>query len=475
MTGPTSLRPAALALLLAGLAAWSVTAQPGGRPVLPPDELPAPVGRPGFTVVPAGPVSDQTNVELRLAVPNRTDRPAAFAVSFFWDRVAEDNLIRKQAVQVPPGGVALARAWAPTARLAGERKLLYRIEGPGGIVQGDWPLTVVASRTPALPILSAGWLDPLAVGRGIYGRERDMAPADVAAVVDMAKRLGMTTLVVTYVEYQGSWYYPSRVRFHDPEARKEVAEQRFNFDIVGTILERAEENGMHVLLGLGRSGDTNLLWEFDKPGWQERNRRAVGISQQVAEDLWAKYGHRRSLYGWYLTHEMNDLEKASAYYDPVAEHCHSLAPEKPVMVAPAGTPKITRDVLERSKVDIFAYQDAVGVGYVPYQNTYDPKRRLAQLDEVFVWYRRLHNNSGKHLWADLELWERAGPPDRHPTYAAPFGRVKQQIDIEARHVDVLTGYELFGFLEPPRVGAPLPDPRAGRLFEDYARYVGAGR
>jgi hypothetical protein len=43
-------------------------------------------------------------------------------------------------------------------------------------------------------------------------------------------------------------------------------------------------------------------------------------------------------------------------------------------------PWTRRCPLESSRVDIFCYQDAVGAGYIPYQNTYDPAKRLAQLD-----------------------------------------------------------------------------------------------
>jgi hypothetical protein len=431
----------------------------------------AAVDAPHFTVVPPGPVSDRGDVELRLAVPNPTKQAAQFRVRFYHDRADADHVIGEPVVNAPAGGFGLARAWWKAAGQVGKHELLYRVELPGSVMEGRWPLTVTASKTRALSKLQAGWIEPLALAAGVYGRDRDMGEDDLRALVDAVHRLGMDTLIIAYVEMDGSFFYPSEVRFIDRDRNKETRGQRFDFDVVGAILAQAEKNGMHVFLGLGRAGDLNLLWEFDKPGWHDRNRRALDVGRKVAEELWRRYGRYRSLYGWYLTHEMNDLAKASAYYDPLADFCHSFSPDKPVMVAPAGTPKIERVTLESSHADIFCYQDAVGTGYVPYQNTYDPAKRLAQLDQVFSWYSKLHAGSGKHLWADLEIWERGGPPDTHPTYAAPMPRVRDQIAIEARYAEMVTAYSIVGFLEPPGLRSHVRDPRARQLYETYAAWI----
>jgi hypothetical protein len=458
--------PALLAAIALALAVSPAPTQPAVGPTA--------AEAPRFTVVPPGPVSDRGEVELRLAVPNPTKQSAQFRVRFYHDRADVDHEVGAQVVTAPAGGFALARTWWKTAGQGGKHELLYRVELAGGIVEGRWPLTVAASKTRALPKLQAGWIEPLALAAGVYGRDRDMGEDDLRVLVNSMHRLGMDTLIIAYVEMDGSFYYPSDVRFVDRDRNKETRGQRFNFDVVGTILSQAEKNGMHVFLGLGRAGDLNLLWEFDKPGWDDRNRRALDVGRRVAKELWQGYGRYRSLYGWYLTHEMNELAKAAAYYDPLADFCHSFSPDKPVMVAPAGTPKIERVTLESSRVDIFCYQDAVGAGYIPYQNTYDPAKRLVQLDQVYSWYSKLHAGSGKHLWADLEIWERGGPPDTHATYSAPMPRVRDQIVSEAPYVEMLTGYSIVGFFEPPGLRSRVKDPRARQLYETYAAWLGGG-
>ena len=54
------------------------------------------------------------------------------------------------------------------------------------------------------------------------------------------------------------------------------------------------------------------------------------------------------------------------------------------------------------------------------------------LDEVYADYQRRHQGTRKHLWADLELWEMAGPDYGH-AYPAPWSRVARQLAAECRY------------------------------------------
>ena len=431
-----------------------------------------PTGLDGVTVraelVPPGPVSDRTMVQLRLAVQNRgrADREARITVSL--DGGNAPPAIHQQAVNVPGDGSRLAQVWLSTEGHSGRRAVRWLVESPGvSTCEGANDLLVISSPTPALPILQAGWIDPLGLLDSIYPRDMPAGETDLRAILDAMNGLGMTVVMITYVEYQGRFFYPSRLSFHDRDMQKQAEGEWFDYDFVGTVLSQADHNGMRVFLGLGRGGDTDLLW--GGLGDRERLRQAARLSADVARELWEFYGHHESLYGWYLTHEANDLARAGVYYNAVADFCHSLAPEKPVMIAPAGTPIADRSIIAASHVDIFAYQDAVGAGYVPCVYTYDPDRRIAELEDIFSRYRDWHQASGKHLWADVELWEMAGPEYEKP-YAASFERLMRQIRAAAPYVDMLTGYEVTGFLQPGNTPSRLLDPRSAALFSGYESY-----
>jgi hypothetical protein len=425
---------------------------------------------PGLTVIPPGPVTDKIRVEVRLSVPNPSSEAREYTLSLYWDKADPQHRIATRTVTAPPHSYAYLSGWWPTAGRAGEHKILYRIEGPEGRREGEYPIQVIASETRALPLLQGGWFDALALSSGYYEGDRGPTEQDVRDMVDAMKRIGMNVLIFTYVEYKGWFFYPSQISFYDREVDKVVKDQKFSFDVVGTVLSQADKNGMHVFLGLGRSGDLWLLWQFEKEDWQKRNEEAIDIATRIAAELWEKYHHHPSLYGWYLTHEMNDLAKANAYYNPVAEFCHRLAPDKPVLIAPAGTPIVDTESLRATKVDIFAYQDAVGSGYVPYKNTFNPENRIAMLHDIYKKYRDWHEGSNKHLWSDLEIWEMDGSQGYGGSYPPKWERVKRQIDIQAQYVDFITAYTYPGMMEAPDSKARLKDRRAAKLYADYEAY-----
>jgi hypothetical protein len=450
-----------LAALVVGLALLSVM---GAGTVQP--------ARLGFTVTPPGPVTDRINVELRAGIRNTGGMPHTARVLFHADRRTAPNLVADRTVTVPPGESRMVSAWWDPHGKVGAHRMLCRVEINGVRKDLAWPLNVVACPTRALPYFQGAWIDgyggmdPETVGAAAVERELRLG-------VDAMHRLGMRVLIYTYPEWYGKFYYPGTVEFFDRDIGGPSRASSCRLDAIGIILSQAEKNGQHVMVGLGRQGDLHLLWEFDRADWPERNRRAIEVAKQVASELWSRYGSRKSFYGWYLTHEMNDLAKAGAYYDPVAEHCRALAPDKPVLIAPAGTPIWTRETIRASRVDIIAPQDAVGSGYMPYVNTWDPSKRIANLDQIYSGYRDLHDRTGKHLWTDLEIWEMDGTHGYGHAYPPGFSRVRQQIDIEKNHVDMLTAYTYFGYMQHPGRKVPGADARAVKLYDDYLAYLRA--
>lgn len=421
-----------------------------------------------LTVVPPGPVTEKIEVEVRLAVRNDTDKERAFEVSIYRDSPDCGHLIDRAAVRIPARGTRLVQAWWPTAGHVGENVLAYQIRDEAeSIAQGSWPLEILPSPTPALPLLQAAWVDPGALVVGTYPSARPATPEDVRAAVNAMKAVGMQIIIITYVEYVlNGWgaFYPTKLAG--------LGKPRVTFDVVGLILDQAAKNGQHVFIGLGRGNDLHLTFEgFNNAA---RVERALVLGKQVASELWGLYGHCPSFYGWYLTHEANDIAGAGRYYDPMADYLHAFSPDKPVMVAPSGTPVVTPEILRRSHVDIFAYQDAVGAGYVPYQYTYQPEDRLTMLKDVFASYRTAHIGTRKHIWADLEVWEMAGPR-YEKAYAADFSRVRRQIEIEQNFVEMITAYEFLGMMSPPRSSLKLGGDSAARLYRDYRDYYRQAR
>ncbi len=399
----------------------------------------------GLTVIPPGPVTDRVQVEMRLAVRNTSRNPRTYDASFYWDRPRRGRLVHQESLTVAGRSAALVRAWIPTAGHMGKRRLVYSVTSEGETVaRGSWPLEVLSCETRAVPLLQGMFYGPGLIPYGGYPGPKGATEQDVRDTVDVVHQLGINLLLVGYVESSGGSlgpregliYYPSRIETEFLEPLD------VDYDPIEAILSQADRNGMHVILGNGRGGDLWLLWGgFDDP---VRVRRAVVLGKRMARELWRRYGHHPSFYGWYFTHEMNDLPKASRYYDPLADACHSLAPDKPVLVCPAGNPIISPEILARSHVDIFAYQDGVGNGYdeKTYKHTFDPEFRIDNLDRVYEDYRAAHEGSGKHIWTDLEIWRGMGSPGgaQEGFRPAPMDEVRRQIQVQAGHVDMIIAY-----------------------------------
>jgi hypothetical protein len=421
-----------------------------------------------MTVVPPGPVSSHTQVEVRVAARNHTPRAAKFEVIVTVDSVAGKSLpIKRIPFEVAPHGQEFKTVRFAAEQFIGKNQVRCRVTGEADFESThEWPLHVVPSKTRALPLIQFGWIDPGAVAAPQSPGRPAMTEHELRAAIDRYHAAGVNGLIITYPEYicsGGGAYYPSRVFANYPRPAA--------FDIVGTILNQASKNSQHVFVGLGRGPDETLTWTgFDDP---DRKKAASEFSMKTAVELWQLYGHEPSFYGWYLTHEANDIDQASrAYYNPITDFLRTFEADKPVLVSPAGTPVVSPEILARSNVDIFAYQDAVGSGYVPYENTYDPQRRIAMLDDAYASYAAAHRNSGKHLWANIELWQMDGPKYEN-AYPAAFDRLRTQLQIAQRHVDVVTAYQLIGYMDPPSEKPAVGGQRALDLFDAYKNHFDA--
>ena len=178
---------------------------------------------------------------------------------------------------------------------------------------------IAAELDAAEPRLRGMWIEPAAISMVASDASQQTLERCTRESVKEMISVGVRTLILAYAECHGTFFYPSKIQFYDQDIQQVVKGANCPFDVYGTILDEADRWDMQVFLGLGRGGDTRLLWDFDKPGWNERNLKAIELGKQVALDLATTFGRYPSFAGWYLTHEMNDLSRASAYYDPLAE------------------------------------------------------------------------------------------------------------------------------------------------------------
>lgn len=443
-----------------------------------------------LTVLPGGPmVSSQATVEIRLAVTNTSNRDAQTKVTIEWYDGERTYRLDKQNIRFDEGETVLFTERVPAASLLGSATTAtgeVRTEAKVGPYRAEdtWQLEIVPSTTRALPVLTAGWVEPGAYLEGVYAQSRPIVQADVVADVDAMHAVGIDTIVIAYSEYIANGWGA----FYDSD-NPELLPHALGFDVVGTLLDAAEVNGQHVYVGLGRGWDVYLAYL----GLGDPARVASGLehSFEVADELWDLYGDSDAFYGWYVTHETADIAAASVLFDPLADYLRTKSPDKPVLLAPSGTPVASASTIGASAVDVFAYQDAVGAGYIGpdasclpscvgphgtftsgYAYTFNPYNRIADLEALFSLYESWHVGNDKIIWADLESWEMAGPA-YSGAYPATTQRLVDQIAAEAPYVDVLSVYAWPGFFAPSDSTLEHGGQAAIDLYTGYANYYNA--
>jgi len=261
---------------------------------------------------------------------------------------------------------------------------------------------------------------------------------------------GMDTLILLHVALHGKAFYPS-----------EVLTWRWDTvcpDPLEAVLDAGDRLGLSIYVGLGFF-TTPIMGPHSTYGDKS------GLRDKIAEELSARYGHHASFVGWYFPSEAAIIryfeDEYIAYANEFANVCRKFGPQK-VLIAPYGTRSVVNDrrfvdQIRSLEVDYIAYQDEIGVNRTTFEAA----------DETFARLREVHDQAGKPLWADVEIFKFAGKV-LHP---APFERVRRQLEIVSKHVDKVLCYQYLGMMNKPGSPVHAGHETSVKLYEDYMNWV----
>ncbi len=230
---------------------------------------------------------------------------------------------------------------------------------------------------------------------------------------------------------------------------------------IGVMLEECDSLDMKVFLSVGFYGVwTETLENITSP---EVTARAF----QAMEEIYERYGHHKSFYGWYYPDETciegYFRQEFITYCNAYSAKAHALDPSKKILIAPYGTNMLTADhhYVEQLKVldvDIIAYQDEIGV-------------RKSGVDQTGAYYKALraaHDKAGRSaLWADMEVFEFEGAVYESPLIPASIDRIRQQLAAISPYVDQVLCFEYLGMFNQPGTTAFCGHPGSTKLYQDY--------
>ncbi len=315
--------------------------------------------------------------------------------------------------------------------------------------------------TPSQPVctpLSGSWIDfhhpnPLEGGYWNETTRRFTCEDWRTKVAEMAA-FGIDTLVVESVMLRGKSFYPSKwVPAQWDHACR---------DPLGAVFQEADRHGMTVYPGVG--------FFSEQTGKTEADDREQILRREVPLELHARYGHHRSFAGWYLPVEAPIQgyfpEDYIRYVNELAAHCKKPDASRKILIAPYGTRTVKADQhyveqLRRLEADHMAYQDEVGV----------QKTTPSELDAIFRRLRECHDQAGKPLWADVEIFSFEGPVYGSRLVPAPFERVRAQIEAVSPHAEKLLCYQYLGMVNSSVNNVYAGHARSLEFARDYRLWV----
>jgi len=341
----------------------------------------------------------------------------------------------------------------------------------GRVHETTHALTVQSRDIP--PPLAGAWVD-------IYHHDeaeavpfnRDLAAltdADWEQLIESMADVGQKVVVVSSVfhhlahrtrhdfdetTYPGAELYPSELY----PRRWAIAAT----DPVEAILRAADRRGMSVFLGVG------FFAFFDY------SAAALRWAKEVMGELWRRYGHHRSLYGWYFAHEQcgglytpgmggaeEQREEMISYVSELTALARQLSPHMYTLLATntfgVGEAVSTYRRLLPS-LDILC----------PFGYHRMPEGDLTESDVVSL-LSSLCAETGTHLWADLETfgWPLVNGAELHPR---PFTEVRDDLQ-RLRRFEAILHFQFPGLMASPQMRIAVGGEPAVALYRAYQQYA----
>lgn len=419
-----------------------------------------------LTVIPPSPVTSRIIMSLRGSAVNNSDSACDFELSF---RAGTETVYSSTVKSVQPGKAAAAYFRLPTAKYVGKQKFSFFAKGGGQEYSASEDIEVIESDLRSPNILGGAW-------NGIYHwseQEGRLWNSDIKKLTDEQWReqvrgmheIGLDIIVIQETwrnqeycgkhnipetGYKGRAYYPSELY----PGRMPISAE----DPLEAVLSQADELGMKVFPGVGLYA------------WFDYTKDSLEWHKKVASELWKIYGHHKSFYGFYVSEEScgdlggNEKEKKEriSFFKEFHAHCRSLAPDKPVMLAPNCW--YVKEALD-AWPELLKYIDILCPFAFHRMNPDDISG-----EESAAILQKLCDDAGTHIWMDMELFLF---DETEALYPRPIEGLLSDLK-RFPNFEKILGYQYQGLLCAPEASARLGGADAVKLFEDYKRYLKSG-
>ncbi|MBO9659400.1 MAG: DUF4434 domain-containing protein [Chitinophagaceae bacterium] len=427
-----------------------------------------------LTLIPPTTITDKVNLDIRAAIRNLDSSDIRIDLLVYLDEEKENNLLHKESMNIAKGDTGSLKYIMPTKDRAGEHKILLKIKGEGFEQTETKKINILSSSTRSTKTIGGAWISfyhwSETEGKMWNPAIKNLTDDQWKEMMSGMHNAGMDIVVIQesfrnqdYVGqhnmqdtgYKGKAFYPSKLY---TERMPLVAK-----DPVEAVLSASDSLDMHVFMGVGMYA------------WFDYTAGSLDWHKKVATELWEKYGHHKSFYGFYVSEEgmgsLDCFEKDSSKHDMRRKEvldffkefntwCKKMAPDKPVMFAPNGWG------VGRAKgayAELLKNVDIIS----PFAFARMPEGDLSG-EEAIALLQKYCDDAQAHLWLDLEAFlfnEKEGY-----LYPRPMTEIKSDLD-RFTNFEKIICYQYPGVFNSPDASVRVGEPSTIQLYKDYLQYL----
>lgn len=427
-----------------------------------------------LTLIPPTTITNKVDLDIRAGIKNSGSAKASFDVVFYLNEEHEDNILFHTSLSVAADSAGYVKFRMPTQDRVGRNKIILKVQQGDLVAKKEKTVDVLDAEVRSTKGIDGAWISFYhwsdQEGKNWNPVIKKMTDDQWKEMVGSMNALGMDIIVIQesfrnqeYVGkhtieetgYKGKAFYPSNLY----QERMPLAAN----DPVEAVMAEADKRGMHVFAGVGMYA------------WFDYTKGSLEWHKAVARELWEKYGHHPSFYGFYVSEEgMGSLDcfetdslkqvqrrhEVLDFFKAFTPFCKQLAPDKPVMFAPNGwgvgrAGNAYEELLQH--VDIIT----------PFAFSRMPEGDLTG-EEAIARLQSFCDRAGAHLWLDLEAFlihEKEGF-----LYPRPIGEIKQDLAVYDNFEKVIC-YQYPGVFTDPNASIRVGEESTVKLFQQYQHYL----
>lgn len=427
----------------------------------------------GLTLIPPTTITNQVNLDIRAGLVNNENTVQKIDISIYLNEKDELSLLHHSQVTLAPGQSHLVNKIISTKDKVGNNKIILVTTTDKETFETSKNIEVLDSSIRSTQTIDGTWssLYIYSETEGKYWNPdlRKMTDSNWRELVHSMNKLDMNIVVIQesfrneeYVGkhnieqegYQGKAFYSSKLY----PGRMPITAK----DPIENILTQADQDSMYVFLGVGMYA------------WFDYTEGSLKWHKKVAKELWEKYHHHPSFYGFYVSEEgvgsLDSWETDPAkkllrqqevvhFFAEFKQYCSEFAPDKPIMFAPNAwgiTEACDKYPILLKNVDIIC----------PFAFARMPKNDLAGAEAVKL-FQKWCDEAGSHLWLDLEVFNF---DENYSLCPKTIENIKQDMLAYSNFEKILC-FQLPGIFNDPSMSFRIGQESTLTRFMEYLQYL----